>query len=315
MPAPAGKRHRSPRRVVQDFYVKAYSDNVTGLSGMVAYNMLLSVFPLALLALYIASRVLESGELEASILEDLRSLFPSATDSTLTRALDRVRDSSTGFGVVALVTSVYIGSSFWGALDTAFCRIYHVRCRSWIEQKRFALAMLVVVLLFMAATVAVPTLQSLLLSSANDLPLGLSEVPGVLFAATLALGLLLLFLILCVIYWSVPNQSMPWRAIWPGALGATVAIGVVDYGFPIYLSNISTIAQFGTTFVFVLIVLVWFYALSIILLAGAIINAMRLELHETGELAHVGDASSPGSDADAGSDDCGCAEPRPPGQG
>jgi len=315
MPAPAGQRHRAPWRVVKDFYVKAYSDNVTGLSGMVAYNMLLSVFPLALLALYIASRVLQSGDLEASVLEDLRSLFPSATDSTLTRALDRVRSSSTGFGVVALVTRVYIGSSFWGALDTAFCRIYHVRCRSWVEQKRFALAMLVVVLLFMAATVAVPTLQSLLLSSANDLPLGLSEVPGVLFAATLALGVLLLFLVLCLIYWSVPNQSMPWRAIWPGALGATVAIGVVDYGFPIYLSNISTIAQFGTTFVFVLIVLVWFYALSIILLAGAIINAMRLELHETGELAHAGDASSNGSDADAGSDDRGCAEPRPPGQG
>ncbi len=308
MPAPAGERHRAPWRVVKDFYVKAYTDNVTGLSGMVAYNMLLSVFPLALLALYIASRVLQSGELEASILEDLRSLFPSATDSTLTRALDRVRSSSTGFGVVALVTSVYIGSSFWGALDTAFCRIYHVRCRSWVEQKRFALAMLVVVLLFMAATVAVPTLQSLLLSSANDLPLGLSEVPGVLFAATLALGVLLLFLVLCLIYWSVPNQSMPWRAIWPGAAGATAAIGVVDYGFPIYLSNISTIAQFGTTFVFVLIVLVWFYALSIILLGGAILNAMRLELHETGELAPAG-GSTDGTDGDAGTDDRNCTEP------
>ena len=315
MPAPAGERHRSPLRVVKDFYVKAYSDNITGLSGMVAYNMLLSVFPLALLALYIASRVLESGELEASVLEDLGRLFPNATDSTLTRALDRVRNSSTGFGVVALVTSVYIGSSFWGALDTAFCRIYHVRCRTWVEQKRFALAMLVVVLLFMAATVAVPTLQSLLLSSAKDLPLGLSEVPGVLFAATLALGVLLLFVILCVIYWSVPNQSMPWRAIWPGAVVATAAIGIVDYGFPIYLSNISTIAQFGTTFVFVLIVLVWFYALSIILLGGAIINALRLELHETGEIARADDESADGTGGDAGTDDGGCAGGHSPGQG
>ena len=96
---------------------------------MVAYNLLLSVFPLALLALFIAGRVLESGDLEQSVLQDLRQLFPSATDDTLSRALDRVRDSSTGFGIVALVASVWIGSSFWGALDTAFCRIYHVRCR------------------------------------------------------------------------------------------------------------------------------------------------------------------------------------------
>ncbi len=284
MPVPAGTSHRAPWRTAKDFYRKAYEDNVTGLSGMVAYNMLLSVFPLALLALFIAGRVLESGDLEASVLEDLRRLFPTATDNTLTEALDRVRNSSTGFGVVALLASIYIGSSFWGAMDTAFCRIYHVRCRSWVEQKRFALAMLVVVLLFMAATVAVPTLQSLLLAGADDLPLGLSGIPGLVYAVSLGAGLVLLFLILCVIYWAVPNRLVPWRAIWPGALGATLAIGVVDYAFPAYLTSISTIARFGTTFVFVLIVLLWFYALAIIILGGATLNAMRFEIHDTGEL-------------------------------
>jgi membrane protein len=279
-----GERPRTGRRYLATFYRKAYEDNVTGLSGMVAYNLLLSVFPLALLALFIAGRVLESSDLEQSVLADLHQLFPTATDATLSRALHRVRDSSTGFGVVALLSSVWIGSSFWGALDTAFCRIYHVRCRSWLEQKRFAIAMLVVVLLFMAATVAVPTLQSLLLSSAKDLPFGLSNVRGLVYAVTLAAGLVLLFLILCVIYWTVPNRPVPWRAIWPGAGAATLAIGAVDYAFPAYLTNISTIARFGTTFVFVLIVLIWFYALALIVLGGATMNAMRFELQETGEI-------------------------------
>ena len=285
MPAPAGESHRSAWRVVKDFYWKAYEDNLTGLSGMVAYNLLLSVFPLALLALFIAGRVLQSGDLEQSILQDLRGLFPNATEDTLVRALARIRDSSTGLGVVALVASVYIGSSFWGALDTAFCRIYHVRCRSWVEQKRFSLAMLVVVLLFMAATVAVPTIQSVLVRGASDLPLGLSKVDGLFFGVSLFVGLVLLFVILCVIYWSVPNRPIPWRAIWPGALGATGAIGVVDYSFPLYLSNVSTAGAFTTTFVFVLIVLVWFYLLAIIILAGGVLNAMRFEIHETGELS------------------------------
>ncbi|MDQ4048695.1 MAG: YihY/virulence factor BrkB family protein, partial [Actinomycetota bacterium] len=196
-----------------------------------------------------------------------------------------VRESSASFGIVALVASIWFGSSFWGALDTAFCRIYHVRCRSWVEQKRFALGMLVVVLLLMAATVAVPALQSLLVASADDLPLGLSGVPGLVYAVSLAAGLVLLFGVLCVIYWSVPNTLMPWGAVWPGALGATLAIGVVDYAFPAYLNSISTIARFGTTFVFVLIVLIWFYVVSIIILAGATVNAMRFEIRETGELS------------------------------
>ena len=278
------QRPRGARGYLAAFYRKAYEENITGLSGMVAYNMLLSVFPLALLALFIAGQVLESPDLEQSILRDLQQLFPTAADGTLARALERVRNSSTSFGVFALITSIWIGSSFWGALDTAFCRIYHVRCRGWLEQKRFALAMLVVVLMFMAATVAVPTIQSLLLSGRNDLPLGLSEVRGLVYGVTLAAGLVLLFVILAIVYWTVPNRLVPWRAIWPGALAATAAIGVVDYAFPAYLNSVSTLAQFGTTFVFVLIVLIWFYVLALIILGGAIVNAMRFELHETGEL-------------------------------
>jgi len=45
---------------------------------------------------------------------------------------------------------------------------------------------------------------------------------------------------------------------------------------PLYLGNVSTIADFGTTFAFVAIVLVWFYAIAIIILGGAIVNALRL---------------------------------------
>jgi membrane protein len=276
---------KSVGRWLATFYRKAYEDNVTGLSGMVAYNLLLSVFPLALVALFVAGQVLESPELERSIFEDLQELFPSAADDTLTRALDRVRDNSASFGVIALISSIWFGSSFWGALDTAFCRIYHVRCRTWVEQKRFALVMLVVVLLLMAATVAVPALQSLLVSGAEDLPFGLSDVDVLLYAGTIVLGLLLMFGLLCIVYWAVPNRLVPWRAVWPGAAAATLAIGIVDYAFPAYLSGVTTIARFGTTFVFVLIVLLWFYALAIIILGGAIINAMRFELHETGEVA------------------------------
>jgi membrane protein len=278
------RRSKRLRRALATFYRKAYEDNITGLSGMVAYNMLLSIFPLALVALFIAGQVLSSQSLEQSVLKDLQPLFPNATATTLQNALDRIRDSSTSIGIVAVLASIWFGSSFWGALDTAFCRIYHVRCRSWVEQKRFALAMLVVVLLFMAATVAVPTLQSLLVSGARDLPFGLSKVHGLIYAVSLVAAGMVLFGILCVVYWAVPNRLVPWRAVWPGAAAATAAIVIVDYGFPAYLGNISTIAQIGTTFVFVLIVLVWFYLLAIILLGGAIINAMRFELHETGEI-------------------------------
>jgi membrane protein len=282
--APTRRTERSLGQGLRDFYWKAYHDNLTGLSAMVAYNLLLSIFPLALLALFIAGKIIQSGSLEDSVLQDLRHLFPTTAEKSLENLLTRVRGSSAGLGIGALVSSIWIGSSFWGALDTAFCRIYHVRCRTWVEQKRFALAMLVVVLLFMAATVAVPTIQAILVGGASNLPFGLASVHDLIFAVSLVAGLLILFAILCVIYWTVPNRLVPWRAIWPGALGATLAIGVIDYAFPLYLTNISSIAKLGTTLIFIVIVLIWFYALAIIVLGGAVINAARFEIYDTGEL-------------------------------
>jgi membrane protein len=64
--------------------------------------------------------------------------------------------------------------------------------------------------------------------------------------------------------------------VWPGALGATVAVGVLDYAFPLYLQHVSTL-RVGTSLVFVLIALVWFYALSLIVLSGGVINELRFE--------------------------------------
>src|SRR5688572_31802050 len=263
-------------RYAKALYRKGYEDNVTGLSGMVAYNLLLSLFPLALVALFVAGSVLQSPDVEESVLADLRELFPDATETTISDTLTRVRENSTSFGIVALVLSIWFGSSFWGALDTAFCRIYHVECRRWVQQKVFSLGMFVVVLLFVAVTISVPTVQALLVSGARDLPLGLSDVKGLVYTITLGIGFLVLFATLCAIYRLVPKARMPWAAVWPGAPGATLAIGVVDLGFPLYLDNVTTL-RIGTSAVFVLIALVWFYVIALIILAGAVINELRFE--------------------------------------
>ncbi len=263
-------------RAFASFWRKAYDDNLTGMAAMVAYNLMLSVFPLALVALFVAGRVLSSEDIEASVVDDLQRLFPAAAESTLVDGLRRVRDSSTTVGIVAVVAATWFSSSFWGALDTAFCRIYHRECRSWVRQKLFALGMLVVVLLFFVASVSLPVLQGVVVNGAEDLPFGLGDVHGVVFSLSLAGGLALNFGILCLVYWRVPRGPIPWRCVWPGAAGATLAVGVVDYAFPLYLQNVTSL-RIGTSFVFVLIVLVWFYALAIILLAGAVVNELRFE--------------------------------------
>jgi len=266
---------RAARPVVA-FWRKAYEDGLTGLAAMVAYNLLLSIFPLALIALFVAGRVLRSPELAASVISDARTIFPTAAQSTLTEGIRRLQQSSTTVGIVAVVSSLWVGASFWGALDTAFCRIYHLPCRSWVRQKLFGFGMLFVVLIFIAASVLVPTVQALAVHSAEDLPFGLADTGDVIYWGGVAFGLVILFGALCITYAAVPKGAIPWSCVWPGALGATIAMGIVDATFPLYLSNVSTL-RIGTSAVFVLIALVWFYVLALIVLAGAVINELRFE--------------------------------------
>ena len=47
-------------------------DNLTGLASMVAYNLMLAIFPLALLALFVAGRILRSPDVADSVIQDAR---------------------------------------------------------------------------------------------------------------------------------------------------------------------------------------------------------------------------------------------------
>jgi YihY family inner membrane protein len=270
--------------VLGAFWRRAYEENITGMAAMVAYNLMLSLFPFALLLLFITGQLLQSEDVQSTILRDLQELFPSTEQDTLQSTLDQLRESSTEIGIVAIVAGLWIGASFWGAMDTAFCRIYHVSCRGWWEQKRFALIMLLVVAVFLAASVTVPAIESFVLTGTEDLPFGLSEFDWVNNVIVIAGGLAISFLILCIIYWAVPKGHLPWRGVWPGALFMAVAGGLANVIFPLYLVNVSTIGEFGRIVSFVLVALLWFYALALGLLAGAVINALRYELHDTGTL-------------------------------
>jgi len=278
---------RSPRRAtrfLRAFWHRAYEENITGLAGMVAYNLVLALFPFALLVLFIFGRILQSPSVEASVLSDLQRLFPAVETNTLDNALTRIRDSSTTIGVAAAIGALWIGTSFWGAMDTAFCRIYHVPCRGWLEQKRFAIVMLVVVTLFLAGSVVVPTLEALLVASTDNLPFGLSEVSGLANTLLLLAALLGVFASCSLIYYFVPKGHVPWRGVWPGALFVTLTTGVANAVYPFYLANVSSIGEVGGTIGFILIALVWFYIVSLSLMAGAVINALRYELHDTGTM-------------------------------
>src|SRR4051794_15187693 len=218
MPSPF--RHSSPW--LSAFWQRAYRENVTGLSAMVAYNLMLAVFPFALLVLFVFGQVLKIGGVEQSVLADLQRLFPNTEQHTLTDVLRRIEDNSTTIGIAAFIGSLWIRASFWGAMDTAFCHIYHVECRGWGDQKRFSFAARGGGLPFSAPCIVPPALESAVLASAGRLPFGHSDIKAIDTALALGAALLVSFGICAVVFWAVPKGHMPWRPVWPGALFVTV---------------------------------------------------------------------------------------------
>ena len=75
-----------------------------------------------------------------------------------------------------------------------------------------------------------------------------------------------------------------------------VVVGIANWAFPFYLTNVSGLSRFGGTLGFILIALVWFYAISLALLAGAVINSLRHELHDTGEMPYSNDDGDNGAE-------------------
>ena len=263
----------SPVRVAAASGARPTRTTSPGIAAMVAYNLLLSIFPLALVALFVAGRCSPPERRGVGGARPRAAVPRRGREHADRRAPARpgVLDhrSASSPSSPRLVLRLVLGRARHGVLPDL-----PPPCRSWVRQKLFGLGMLVVVLLFIVASVAVPALQALLVTGAEDLPFGLAEVRGLVYGCRSPLGLVLLFGALCLTYRLVPEGAIPWRCVWPGALGATVAMGSSTTRFPLYLSNVSTL-RIGTSFVFVLIALVWFYVLALILLAGAVVNELR----------------------------------------
>ena len=123
-------------------------------------------------------------------------------------------------------------------------------------------------------------------------------------------ALLATFVLFCVIYYFVPKGHVPWHAVWPGALFVTVTTAIANAVYPFYLAQVSSVGELGGTIGFVLIALVWFYLVSLSMMAGAVINALRYELRDKGFLALPASEYRPSHGRRAGASRSGRRSPR-----
>lgn len=262
---------RTARQVAAEFSEK----NVTLMAAGIAYNAFLSLVPTLLLLLVILSSV--GGGLEARMAALAGRNLPGPIAEVVTGVFESSPSSSAS--VVGLVVLVWGMLKVFRGLDTAFSEIYETTDTNTVLDK-----VADGVIVFVAVVVAVLATVG---ASAAFAELS-KRIPlvGPLTPLVLTLGLVLAFLPL---YYQFPDVDLPWSHVVPGAVFAAVGWAAFQAVFQVYLSFSDPGA--GSLFGGVIVVVTWLYFSALVLLLGAVINAV-LGGHASGKAGGVGQGAT-----------------------
>ena len=259
---------------VLDFWQKINNDWVFNLSAMLAYNFLMSIFPLLLVLLAIVGFVLGSisADAQTALNNAIVGALPSGTGQAIVFGIITHLKASAGIVlVIGLVTAAYSGSRLFTTIESTFGVIFRLRPRDFIHQNIMAFGMLllylVLVPLIVAASVAPDAIVNLILPDKSIFRGVLVYVCGV------SVGLIAACLLLGAIYIVVPNRRVNLHEVWKGTLVAAALLVLYDLLFPIYQRNFLDSSNYGSWAALAVVILVFFYYLGFILLLGAEINS------------------------------------------
>lgn len=252
-----------------------FAERCTHLAGMIAYFGILSIIPAAFL---FVSMLGLTGYLEARgwIVNQLTYVMPEQGVDTIVRTVNLLRGNSRSLGIIGLIGLIWGTSNFLSCIESALNIIYGVNNRVFLKQKGLVLLLMMLALVFMtfgaiAVSLSVPSLQRADRFADTFLHINITDAA---ISSTVSLGFAFLFFLSC--YRFLPHTDIHTRDCWRGALGAALLFELSIHALPIYLTFNSdgvVLKAFAGAF----IVLIWFYVVSFILLAGGVYNWWHAE--------------------------------------
>jgi YihY family inner membrane protein len=267
-------------RPVQKFINKFNNDWVMNFAGIMAYNLILAIFPIAIALLGIIGLILNGNKSVQANIIDQSAKIPGL-QSLVQLASQQLSKDAGILLIIAILTAVFGGSRLFVTLEGILDMLYRVRPRSIIRQNLVAIVMLILFIIlipimivasavpsFFAALLSSPTLKSIPVLSTLTSGVGGLILGGIV---SVAVGLILAFILFESIYVVVPNQKISWRNSWKGALSAAVLLEIFLVAFPFYTTHFlkGYAGQVGL----IIILLIFFYYFAVILLLGAEVNA------------------------------------------
>lgn len=267
---------RRIRKVIQpllDFWTKLNEDWVFNLSGMLAYNFLMSLFPMLLILLAGLGLILGDrySEVSAQIEQAFVQIVPGGAE--IFQAVSNQLSKNAGLlFLIGLVGSVFGGANLFLAIENCFGIIFRVRVRDMIPRQLMAFGMLALYLMLAPLIALAFTLPSIALRLVNPYLAGSSQE---VFTTVLGniVAVLSAFILFGAIYLVVPNRRIRLSQVFPGTLLATLLLVPYISLFPLYASHFLRPDNYGSVAGFAVVILIFFYYLGFILLLGAELNS------------------------------------------
>ncbi|MFN7161229.1 MAG: YihY/virulence factor BrkB family protein [Candidatus Gracilibacteria bacterium] len=253
----------------------------TSMAASLSYFAIFSIAPLLVMMLGIAGLVFDQAYVQTQILAYLAALL-GAQASTLIGdlLLTQLNPTTSYFALIFGIVTLILGATgIVGQLQNILNKIWEIpgNKRSgvgYLIKSKIAAVILVFVL---AVLLIVSILLSTFVSYLNSyLPLYMAVVP--LSDTLLTLFFLTLFFI--IVFGYLPHRKPNLLKVLPGALITAILIFLGKYAVSIYLSSSKSISAFGAASALV-ILLLWIYFMSLLILFGAEITRMLEERSTT----------------------------------
>ncbi len=239
-------------------------DDGSHMAAGVAYYAVFSLFPLALVTIAVASFLLDEATVQQRLHEFMDDQLPGSTASDFVRTnIERLSTARGAIGVVAVVALLWSARAVFGA-------VHRVVNRAWkTTQPREFIAHQVAQVLGAAVGAVLFTLSAVFgvtgrLLARIDL---FSAVPwGTMLTVA---PFLLTTPVVIMIYKFVPDTRVQWRQALPVGLIVSVGLELTKLGFAYYLANLSYLDLVYGSIATVVVMMVFFYIASLILVWGA----------------------------------------------
>jgi membrane protein len=263
-----------PARVVKSLAKQYFEDSVGRAAAELAYYLLFSIFPLAIVINSLVSRMHLDAQ---AILESLGSVLPAQVAEVFSNYLDYINgEQSTGLLTTGLVMTIYMWARSMRSLMASGTRAYR------IERPKTAHVLLSFGLRLVRVVSILILLVAFMASGALLDRLGRYAVlsPEVIVLArwlSYIIAPVWLFFVLAIFYDVVGGRRYRFRWACPGAAFFVGSWTAATMSFSWYVGSVAGYSALSGSLGAMMILMVWLYITAMLLIMGGVFNRALAE--------------------------------------